>query len=937
MPDGMLTVAVGQEAWVWCGVEVQSCTDLTKTKQFRDMSEGDRYQKALTADDRYLAQFLGPQHSIAVDLRWLRDPGSVNLRLAVLGRILARSPHEARAAGDALLEKLANLPPHVNGAAITDDGVLAAFLQPFTPSPYGMVGITKRCVTARPERQDVNWRRHFAVQPLNVSAQSWEEVLRAVYRRSAPTAISVALEPMRLSDPEMDALGSYATTYGRLAQPGRIDASGLAGRVVDVAPDQFAVFASPIYGEACRRYRDNTFRLRIALASSEPIEPGLAELLSVTISPPMDAGAAGGGGYAVSRATRSSAQADRPEDAQMQATFVENLAKAGTDPWGPSTSIRAQLDAPAPWLLDRFMRVVDVEEACAAFRFPVAVAGHMPGFPVVTPGAAHRSVTGEGPTFRLGARLDGGIEGQEVLLDRDQLTRHALVCGAAGTGKTNTTLNLCHQIWSTHRVPFLVIDPVKQRTDYRMLIDLPGMGDVVVLTGGNDRVAPFRINPFVVSVGVSPSEHCGSLLTAFRAAFGLWDPLPGIYAEALADVYRDSGFVLDEPIDAEVGAGWPTLEQFIDALTDVVEARGYAGEQRQTITAASVGRAKSLSTGVAARILDCDISYPVEELLARPTVLELAGLSTEPEAQSLVVGLVLSAMTTYFKQNWRETRGLKHVTVIEEAHRLLARPEGGGDQASARKQAAELFANSLAENRGYGEGIVVVEQVPTKLIQDAIKNSNLKVLHLLPGRDDQIEMAGAMGLTEDQVDFIPVLGQGEAFVGHDGIDRAMHVKAPLLEKPAQQPSDEQVRSRFDLIGGPDHEVAVALRPFVDCVECTSPCQFRSRARSVVSRTSVPTLKRIVQGFPSEKNRRYQGPPVTPTVRRAWRDDLLDHVRELQPLAAGTSAQEQVDELTCRFIHLMRGAFRRGRDGHLRSFRAHALRALAASTEHSPDS
>ena len=47
--------------------------------------------------------------------------------------------------------------------------------------------------------------------------------------------------------------------------------------------------------------------------------------------------------------------------------------------------------------------------------------------------------------------------------------------------------------------------------------------------------------------------------------------------------------------------------------------------------------------------------------------------------------------------------------MIEEAHRLLARPQGSGsaDEAQAKEKAAEAFANSLAENRKYGEGIII--------------------------------------------------------------------------------------------------------------------------------------------------------------------------------------------------------------------------------------
>ncbi len=931
MPDGIITESSEGGTWAWCGVEVDACIDLSQTAMYNELNQGDRFQTALTADTNYLRQFLAAPHSQAVELRWIRNPEQLLLRLVVVGRILGIDTRDALEKATTLREAMARLPPHVIGHVINDDAKLGAVLHPFSPLPSGMVGITKRAVTAQPQRSDVPWDRHFMVAPLNVRAQSWDDALRSLQQRRAPTMISVALEPMTLSSAAVNTLHVLASQFKYWSKPCRVEGGGL-GRIAREEPaDAFALIAAPAYQEAAHRYQHHTFRLRISISSSEPIDDGFCEQWSGTISPPMDAGSgAAGGGYAVSRHSRSVAQVDRPTDLRSQQIFAANLGSVGTEPWGPSPTIWEGYAPPPQWMLDQFLRVVDVEEACAAFRFPAAVSGEIPGFDVLPRGFKPIELPGDSATVQLGEQLDSGAQGQPILMERDQLPRHTLVCGQPGSGKTITTLGLCYQLWNTHRVPFLVIDPVKSPTDYRSLMLLPGMEEMVVLTAGDDRVAPFRINPFVISPGVPPIEHCGSLLTSFKAAFGLWEPLPGIYMEALQDIYRDRGFVLDEASNGDAGKGWPGIEDLAGSLEAVVEDRYPRDtEVKSNIVAASVGRARSLSTGAAARIVDCDVSYPIAELLERPTVIELASLASEPEAQSLVVGLLLNSMTTYFKRHWTQTSGLKHVTVIEEAHRLLSRPTGGTDPTvgNARAQAAESFANSLAENRSFGEGIVIVEQVPTKLIKDAIKNSNLKVMHCLPGRDDQEEMAGAMGLTSDQLNFVTSLTQGEAFVSHGQLGRAVRVRMPFLEMPTM-PDDSVVMERFDRVGGEDHEMATSLRPFADCTLCVNPCQFRSRSRSVVSRKSVPALKAMVQGYPDDKNRHYKGPkPATAEMRRQWRDEILEFTRDLQPIAAGASPQEELDELMCRFIHLMRRSFRQGRSGQIVSFRSHAARRL----------
>ena len=121
------------------------------------------------------------------------------------------------------------------------------------------------------------------------------------------------------------------------------------------------------------------------------------------------------------------------------------------------------------------------------------------------------------------------------------------------------------------------------------------------------------------------------------------------------------------------------------------------------------------------------------------------------------------------------TRGLEHVIVIEEAHRLL-RNRGDG-RASAH--AVELFAGMLAEIRAYGEGIVVAEQIPTKLVPDVVKNTALKVVHRLPAYDDRRLVGAAMNLDEDQSREVVSLPPGAAAVFADGMDRPLRVRVPL--------------------------------------------------------------------------------------------------------------------------------------------------------------
>src|SRR5258708_395170 len=119
---------------------------------------------------------------------------------------------------------------------------------------------------------------------------------------------------------------------------------------------------------------------------------------------------------------------------------------------------------------------------------------------------------------------------------------------------------------------------------------------------------------------------------------------------------------------------------------------------------------------------------------------------------------------------------LQHLTIIEEAHRILQRPLLTSTEfANPQAKMAEMFAHNLAELRAYGQGFMIVDQVPAKLIPDAIKNTNLKIVHRLVAGDDREAIAQSMSLTEGQTKVINRLHPGQAIVYGDLDDMASWV------------------------------------------------------------------------------------------------------------------------------------------------------------------
>ena len=152
----------------------------------------------------------------------------------------------------------------------------------------------------------------------------------------------------------------------------------------------------------------------------------------------------------------------------------------------------------------------------------------------------------------------------------------------------------------------------------------------------------------------------------------------------------------------------------------------------------------------------------------------------DDQDKAFLIGAVLIRLTEYLRLRQRHepggAAGLRHLTVLEEAHRLLRDP-GPGQRGPAAK-ATELFAAMFAEVRAYGEGLVVAEQIPSKLIPDVVKNTAVKIVHRLPAADDRQAVGATMNLTPAQDQYIVTLAPGEAAVFADGADYPWLVRMP---------------------------------------------------------------------------------------------------------------------------------------------------------------
>ncbi len=257
------------------------------------------------------------------------------------------------------------------------------------------------------------------------------------------------------------------------------------------------------------------------------------------------------------------------------------------------------------------------------------------------------------------------------------LNRHALVAGITGAGKTNTLLGLLSEL-AARGVPFLVIEPAK--SEYPSLLQSEAFGEsVLVFTPGDETTAPFRLNPFDVEADVPLGPHLDLLRAAFSASFGMWTPLPQVLEQCLYEIYADAGWNLLTGQNRRLAAGalsplaFPTLSDLVQKVPQVTHRLGYDEKVEADIQAALISRLQSLLVGGKGAMLDTATSLPMDTILGRPTIIELERLGDDVDKALLMV-LLLVRLAEY-RRRARASDALVHVTVFEEAHRLLARTE----------------------------------------------------------------------------------------------------------------------------------------------------------------------------------------------------------------------------------------------------------------------
>lgn len=379
-------------------------------------------------------------------------------------------------------------------------------------------------------------------------------------------------------------------------------------------------------------------------------------------------------------------------------------------------------------------------------------------------------------------------------LSECDLNKHTFVCGITGSGKTNTVKKILESV----EKPFMIIEPAKK--EYRNI----KKSNVNVYTLGRLEINCLKVNPFYILPGISPQQHIDMLKDLFSASFAFYGPMPYILEKCIYNIYNNRGWNLTlgfHPclVDSKSQQNlfeeskmkgyynmsahkyvFPTMQNLKDEIDRYIEKEmTYEGEIKGNIRGAMKARIDSLCVGSKGYMFNTYDMVDIGKLLETNSVLELEGLADDAD-KAFALGLLIMYVNEY-RQVQKEVsgvKGLKHLLVIEEAHRLLKNTsvENNEDIGNPKGKAVEHFTNMLAEMRSYGQGVIVAEQIPSKLAPDVIKNSSNKIVHRIIAKDDQEKIANTIGIYPEDAISLGNSKVGYALCHKEGMVQPVIVK-----------------------------------------------------------------------------------------------------------------------------------------------------------------
>lgn len=459
-------------------------------------------------------------------------------------------------------------------------------------------------------------------------------------------------------------------------------------------------------------------------------------------------------------------------------------------------------------------------------------------FPALYPGESIEIPKESAPSYKKnGLYLGVDNFGYDVYFPLNFLTKHALIAGMPGSGKTYSMLHISSNLAGVYDIPILVLEPAKK--EYRALTHHEKLKDLTVFSPGAPGSFPLRINPFEFPVGIKLSEHITNLNLVFEGAFDLTPPMPFLVSNSIEQVYRDHGWY---PFEVNDGLhSYPNIKEFYDKIAEILEMSDYAPENKSNLKSVLQVRIGSLIAREMGNVFNVPSStFAPDEWLKKKCVIELESLG--PDAANFLTLLLLTLIREVLRKDPKYNKEKpRHVIFLEEAHNLIGPTTvSNSENGDAKVASTKYIVDMLAEVRALGEAIIIADQLPTSLAPQVTKNTSLKIAHRISAMDDRQLLASTMLADGVQFEQLGSFTAGNALCSYEDIQKPFKIKIHKYDGLSDAPYNDEL---FDILKSHDVYIQVMQK---DCEIMLE--KFKSRYKEFASKSKLEMFIILVKKY-----------------------------------------------------------------------------------------
>ena len=294
------------------------------------------------------------------------------------------------------------------------------------------------------------------------------------------------------------------------------------------------------------------------------------------------------------------------------------------------------------------------------------------------------------------------------------------------------------------------------------------------------------------------------------------------------------------------------MHEFIVEFKKLISQTNYSKEVKGNLESGGVLRLTTLLEQNR-NIYDTIHSVPIEDLLSKPTVLELNAIDNA-EQKALIMALLLINICLYSKNNNTGDGELKNIILMDEAHVLL--DDSGNAMrgaADSRGMTVKAMQNMIKEIRSSGTGIILADQTPSCVGRDIIANTDIKIAFRLVQATEKELIADSTNMLAEDSQNISKLHVGEAYAYYNMLDYPkLLITEDIREKESIRLKVENKELLERMTYWDTHKEL--LKPYGECSlckACKNGCDFSLRADAeYIAELVVAQYKDVVR---SEKD------------------------------------------------------------------------------------